>query len=145
MPRCRRAWWESVSSGAFHYSCPPFSSSQFPFFLLSIPSSALLLSQRAMDLLEGITKKAWCYHAYILMDTMQEGEGRRWEQERRNEEVNAWRGGDKDMWEINTWSSTHEWKQKRRGGERVIHFLYCTCNKTYNYVLRMLCSFTGVE
>lgn len=34
-----------------------------PFFLPSIPSPALLLSQRAMDLLEGITEEAWCYCA----------------------------------------------------------------------------------
>ncbi len=57
-----------------HARPPPrctFSSS-----LPSIPSSTLLLSQRAMDLLKGITKKARCYRAYILTNTMQEGEER---------------------------------------------------------------------
>lgn len=64
-----------MSSGTFHYSCPPSSSSQFPFFLPQSPSSALLLSQRATDLLEGITKKARRYCTYIPTDPKDGGEG----------------------------------------------------------------------
>lgn len=58
-----------------HACPPPLHRSRPPSSLFhpSIPSSALLLSQRAMDLLEGITEKARRYCAYILMDTMQAG------------------------------------------------------------------------
>lgn len=59
----------------------------FLLFLPSIPSSSLLLSQRAMDLLEGITEEAWCYRAYIRMDAMQEGEVRAAEEKWRDEDL----------------------------------------------------------
>ena len=61
--------WVLLALFIIHARPPPRRS--FLFFLPSIPSSALLLSQRAMDLLGGITEKA-C--AYTLTDTMQEGE-----------------------------------------------------------------------
>lgn len=128
MPGCCRAWWDSVSSGTFHYSCPP-SSLQFPFFLLSIPSSALLLSQRAMDLLEGITKKAWRYRAFILMDVMQEGEGERLRvgEEKWGDEYAERRRRDRQG---RNKHKQHSWEDRKEEKQNVflkIHFLYVLC------------------
>lgn len=67
-----------------------------------------MLSQRAMDLLEGITKKARCYRAYILMDTMQEGA---WGG------VDTWREGGSDIGGRNIRGNTTATPVVRRGAE----------------------------
>lgn len=96
-----------------------------------------------MDLLKGITKKAQCYRAYILTNTMQEGEERR--RGGGEERKNASRGGGSDMGgrDIRGNSSTHQRRQERRGVPSSKYIFYRLClQPVTNYALMRLCGFS---
>lgn len=88
-----------------------------------------------MDLLEGITEEAWCYCAYILMDTMQEGE--RWEWERRRNG----QGGNKHkhhLWE-KTGKNKHIYFIHLQQCKWVCLIYQCSVDLVFFFALNLLC------